>query len=385
MMSKVASSTMAMMRSRTLLHLHRSRTTITAANRFFHPLLLTTDEQQSSTRTSKASSVVNHRPYGTLTTTVSRCFDYSYYNTNHQHHYNTSLDMNIANRSHRNQTTTAITLATTSTLQQKQQQPEPIVLYQRDPNRTFYPRTIIATTTAHTLYWTWYLYDFTVALNIDPTIGYAGLTLAIVMSFGATLYPPSLIHSIRLLQSTNDDNNMTSTKIGIRTYALPFVTPAKKERLYKLGDTHFATTTDVTDILTNHGGDVSQFEGHIPLTAKDRRIHLLLHVDKEKDDIVTSLEQTSTTKGETAKGQQQYGSLWFQYLAPSKAVVGSGGGTAGVGAGFAAKKMKRRGNIDTTSNSTTNGNEGSSNTGTRRSSRNVQRQRRMERRIRSGR
>mmetsp|Transcript_16919 Transcript_16919/g.20102 ORF Transcript_16919/g.20102 Transcript_16919/m.20102 type:complete len:209 (+) Transcript_16919:438-1064(+) len=208
------------------------------------------------------------------------------------------------------------------------------------------------------------------------------------MSFGATLYPPSLIHSIRLLQTTNTNN--TSTKIGIRTYALPFVTPSKHERLYKLGDAHFATTNDVTDILTNHGGDVSQFEGHIPLSAKDRRIHLLLHVDKDKDDIVTSLKQTKTTgtargkTDETTEGQQQYGSLWFQYLAPSKAVVGSGGGTAGVGAGFAAKKMKRRdggGGNDPT----TNGNEGSSSTGTKTSSRNVQRQRRKERRIRSGR
>jgi len=163
--------------------------------------------------------------------------------------------------------------------------------------------------------------------------------------------------------------------------------------LYKLGDAHFATTNDVTDILTNHGGDVSQFEGHIPLSAKDRRIHLLLHVDEDKDDIVTNLKQTKTTgttRGETketTEQKQQYGSLWFQYLAPSKAVVGSGGGTAGVGAGFAAKKMKRRdgGGGGTTNDPTTNGNEESSSTGTRTSSRNVQRQRRMERRIRSGR
>lgn len=218
-------------------------------------------------------------------------------------------------------------------------QPQPVLLYQRSKSRTFFPRTLIAATTGQTLYWTWYLYDFTVALSIDPTIGYAGLTLAIAMSFGATLYPPSLVHSIRLIRgSTQSESTEQQTKIGIRTYSLPFVTPSR-EKLYQLGDVHFTTPQDVTDILTKHEGDLTQIDKHIPLTASDRRIPLLLQVDGDKDVVLPEEEEGDDEK----EDKKEYGSVWFRYLSPSKTVVdsGGGGGIGGVGARRYVSKSKK--------------------------------------------
>jgi len=191
---------------------------------------------------------------------------------------------------------------------EKNGQHSAITLYQN--NRPFFPQLLLTTTTVHTFYWMWYLVDFIPALSVqDPTVGYVGLTLATIMSFGATFYPPSLIQSIRLIGDEEGFKKKIEVNyVGIKTYTLPFVTPSD-ENIYNLGELHFDNPNDVTDILTKHGGSLKKFNGHLPFHAKDRRLNLLLHLTGEEhtEDYVENHE------------------LWIKYLSPSKAVVSAGG------------------------------------------------------------
>ncbi len=162
------------------------------------------------------------------------------------------------------------------------------LLYQRHPSRAMFPRILLSLTTIHTGYWTWYVCDFTPAIQsvaaapIDnTTVGYIGLGLAVSMSAGSFIYPKSLIQEIRLKEPSS-----TNSTLEIKTYSLPFVTPSKTTIEYKSGNIIIDSPNDVKSIIEDYDGDISQYDGYLPLHAEGRKINLLLQLSdaNEKDE-----------------------------------------------------------------------------------------------------
>eukprot|EP00978_Attheya_sp_CCMP212_P024773 scaffold78480_cov60-Attheya_sp.AAC.1 len=68
-----------------------------------------------------------------------------------------------------------------------------VVLYKKNPSRLWFPRSLLIGTSLHSVYWWWYVFDFTPAVNsspmtsihVLPEMGYVGLIMATLMSVGA--------------------------------------------------------------------------------------------------------------------------------------------------------------------------------------------------------
>ena len=193
------------------------------------------------------------------------------------------------------------------------------ILYKRNSSKTLFPRALLSLSTIHTGYWIWYVTDFTpfvqgqiaalessaasvaaattsvtttALVDLDTTIGYLGLGLAIFMQIGSLLYPTSLIQEIQLLHPNDDDdsNNInesilldpSSTMVQISTYSLPFITPSTAPTQYKLGAMTIDSPNDVKEIITEYESDLRLYNGYIPLHAPKRYINLLLHLQEQK-------------------------------------------------------------------------------------------------------
>jgi hypothetical protein len=164
--------------------------------------------------------------------------------------------------------------------------PKRALLYKALPSKATFPRGLLAFTTVHASYWSWYVLDFTPTLqaaaadptSIDPTIGYFGLGLSIFMSIGSMFYPKSLITEM----SRIDQKGV----VEVKTFSLPFVLPSKSTE-YKLGQVVIDSPNDVTKILTDFNGDMNQFPGHIALHAEGKYTNLLLNInEKSKEEII---------------------------------------------------------------------------------------------------
>ena len=202
-----------------------------------------------------------------------------------------------------------------------------VVLYKSHSSKSFFPRALLSLSTIHTGYWIWYVCDFTPFVqeqalssaanaaavgttesavdittsisSIDNTVGYVGLGLAIFMSAASLIYPTSLVQEIQLVTQPDTKTTTTTTTPGtlsssssptlqIRTYSLPFITPSPKTINYKLGDLLIDSPTDVKEIITKYRGDISQYDGYLPLHAEGRYINLLLQLSdqgKNKKDV----------------------------------------------------------------------------------------------------
>ena len=168
------------------------------------------------------------------------------------------------------------------------------VLYKRSPDRLMVPRLGIAATTLHTIYWSWYVLDFVPAINaasrasaeaavqndavqiisgVDPTVGYVGFGLAIFMSIGSAAYPRHLVSEIR------KGGDHGSLLVG--THSLPFVVPQTEMyglTEYPAGAATIDSKSDAKRVLTDYGGDLRNFRGHLALRAEGSRGNLLLNV-----------------------------------------------------------------------------------------------------------
>ena len=177
-----------------------------------------------------------------------------------------------------------------------------ILLYKRDASRSLFPRLLLLFTTFHSSYWLWYTLDFTPTINarniesvlIDPTVGYCGLGLSILMSVGALLYPKSLIEEIRLAESGEKS-------VFLRTYSLPFVTPSSPKR-FPIGCVVLDSHNDAMKVINEYHGDIRKLEGYIPLQADNYYVNYLLHFG----------ENTAETEVKDAR-------LLFQTIVPSVA------------------------------------------------------------------
>lgn len=157
------------------------------------------------------------------------------------------------------------------------------VLYKANSAKAVFPRSLLAFTTMHTGYWSWYLLDFMPALkesaldpaSVDFTVGYLGLGLSVFMSFGSMLYPKSLVSEI----SRNDSDGT----LEVKTFTLPFVLTSKSTK-YQIGDLVFDSPNDVTKILTLHNGKISGYHGHLALHAEGKFNNLLLNIKENSEE-----------------------------------------------------------------------------------------------------
>ena len=214
------------------------------------------------------------------------------------------------------------------------------LLYKAVPSKAHFPRGLLAFTTIHTSYWTWYLVDFTPALKaaavdpstVDSTVAYLGLGLSIFMSIGSILYPTSLLSELSLSKKDKDKDDEKGTTTGagagagadhvveIKTYSLPFVQPSSSSTEYKLGELVVDSPNDVTKIITDYNGDFSKFPGHLALHAKGKNTNLLMNVNEHsKEEIMDNDLLLETLK----PGQQK---LQLYVLPKSKAAKEPFGG-----------------------------------------------------------
>jgi hypothetical protein len=198
-------------------------------------------------------------------------------------------------------------LSTTTSNDDELGTPSIKVLYKANPAKAVFPRSLIAFTTVHTGYWSWYLLDFMPALkesaldpaSVDFTVGYLGLGLSVFMAFGSMLYPRSLVSEI----SRNDADGT----LEVKTFTLPFVLTSKSTK-YQIGDLVFDSPNDVTKILTLHNGKICEYQGHLPLHAAGKFNNLLINIKEnsgeefvDNDTLLKSLipGQTKSTLAES--------------------------------------------------------------------------------------
>lgn len=190
--------------------------------------------------------------------------------------YNSNLEIRLFSSDTRNK----------NEAKEESSSPPPTLLYKASSSKATFPRGLLAFTTVHASYWSWYVLDFTPALqasaadpaSIDPTVGYLGLGLSIFMSIGSFLYPKSLISEI----SRKDNGNEGLAHVQIKTFSLPFVLPSSITE-YKLGDIVIDSPGDVTKILTDYNGDMSRFPGHMALHAQGTYTNLLMNMDEKSN------------------------------------------------------------------------------------------------------
>lgn len=174
------------------------------------------------------------------------------------------------------------------------------LLYSRAPSRAMVPRGLLALTTVHTSYWLWYVLDFTPSLNaaalkknevlaataaasdgaveafagIDPTVGYLGLGMAIMMSLGSAAFPKYLVSEIR-----KADNG--ALRVGV--HSLPFCTPqtGTQAEVYPPAGVTIDSTHDASAIFTRNNGDLTKSRGFLALRAEGKKVNLLLNINSE--------------------------------------------------------------------------------------------------------
>jgi len=168
-----------------------------------------------------------------------------------------------------------------------------LVFYERSPTRSLFPRASLGLSTLHSIYWTWYVADFIPALNknaeimagkaaanaipateaiqnVDASLGYLGLGVALTINFFAAMYPSALITKISLGGSgkTQDGSN-GSGQLKVWTYKLPFITMGTTPKLYPIGDLYLdPANAETKRIVDDHDGYVEFFRGIMTLRQK---------------------------------------------------------------------------------------------------------------------
>jgi hypothetical protein len=205
------------------------------------------------------------------------------------------------------------------------------LLYHRSPSRNSPPRALFGMSTFNLLYWTWYVVDFTPAINgsaqtkaamgqidkqtlelllVDPTMGYVGLGVSSVIWLGAFLYSKQLVSAIWASHTTAVEGE--EILLAVATLKLPFLTQPKVLRkvVYDpesnnfdgAGEAVLFTESDITstasifapgelalseekkkhDAIVRFGGDFSRLRGFVALKKEE---------ENEKDGPLASLLQ----------------------------------------------------------------------------------------------
>ena len=174
------------------------------------------------------------------------------------------------------------------------------LLYQRSPSRSSAPRTTLAFSSFNTLYWTWYTFDFTPSVNasahekaaihqidaetlhlllVDPTMGYIGLGVALLIWGGSLWYPRHLVSAI-----WKRGDSLALSTMRLPLVKLPGILQEKgggtlftMEQLQSDSNIQFYTTDEINiagdketnEILIKLDGDLNKKRGHLALQLKD--------------------------------------------------------------------------------------------------------------------
>ena len=211
------------------------------------------------------------------------------------------------------------------------------ILYERNGNQyNIMPRSALFVSLFNTIYWSWYVLDFIPAVNnasssiemihVNPTIGYVGIGLGVIMNSITLLYPTLLISKITVVSSsssssssstttnTNTDtkstsssssttrtttlsntttkknkmkkddddddttnNNDTTKLVRVYMHSLPLIRPCTTPSLECPTTTTNNSATeflaldisskDAKQIINEYNGDISLFRGHLGLTT----------------------------------------------------------------------------------------------------------------------
>eukprot|EP00562_Extubocellulus_spinifer_P035651 CAMPEP_0178684546 /NCGR_PEP_ID=MMETSP0699-20121125/2897_1 /TAXON_ID=265572 /ORGANISM="Extubocellulus spinifer, Strain CCMP396" /LENGTH=332 /DNA_ID=CAMNT_0020329219 /DNA_START=44 /DNA_END=1042 /DNA_ORIENTATION=+ len=189
------------------------------------------------------------------------------------------------------------------------------LLYQRASSRLAFPRFLLGMTTLHTSYWLWYVIDFTPTINaaaaarnaeiakaikngaadattstataavdafsgIDPTVGYLGLGMAILMSLGSAAFPRHLVSEVR-----TGPNSMGAGSLRVGVHSLPFCTPQTGDMTtaYPPAAVTIDSAVDAEQIFTKHDGDLRKQRGFLALRAEGTRANLLLNIGSDDE------------------------------------------------------------------------------------------------------
>lgn len=176
------------------------------------------------------------------------------------------------------------------------------LLYQRSPSRSSAPRATLAFSSFNTLYWTWYTFDFTPSVNasayekaalhqidaetldlllVDPTMGYIGLGVALLIWGGSLWYPKHLVSAIW----------KRGDSLALSTMSLPLVKMPgilrdggaannaifTTEQLQSDSNIQFYTTDEINiageketnEILIKLDGELGKKRGHLALQLND--------------------------------------------------------------------------------------------------------------------
>lgn len=195
------------------------------------------------------------------------------------------------------------------------------LLYHRSPNRSTYPRAMLGFSSLNAIYWPWYVFDFTPAVNasaqtrfelgqidaetldllsMDTSIGYVGLGMAMLFWCGAVAYPTHLISAIWKLDDTEAEVDENEQSLAISTHKLPFInepsvldkavfdpednqfkgkhrvafTEAELEadsniKFFSPGDVSIRGDKESHDIIVKFDGDFGKKHGHLALQKGD--------------------------------------------------------------------------------------------------------------------
>lgn len=161
------------------------------------------------------------------------------------------------------------------------------LIYQRDPKRTLFPRSLLAGSILHSSYWTWYILDFVPALNnspiealhVDPTISYCGFVISVLMLGGSVLYPRYLVGEVSL----EDDKKV------VKCYSLPFVTLENDGMKIKNDSDDAEDSIHIDEISLDARRKLRDehifVRGHIPIIKEGMKGHMLLDIKEERNEI----------------------------------------------------------------------------------------------------
>lgn len=120
------------------------------------------------------------------------------------------------------------------------------LLYHRNPSRNTSPRALFGMSSFNLCYWSWYVFDFTPAINgsaqakaamgqinqqtlelllVDPTMGYVGLGVSSIIWMGAFIYTKQLVSAI--WGSNTNAVEGEEILLAVSTLKLPFLTQPK--------------------------------------------------------------------------------------------------------------------------------------------------------------
>ena len=165
-----------------------------------------------------------------------------------------------------------------------------VCLYRRSENRVWFPRGLLAFTTLHTGYWTWYIFDFVPAIaeaatvSVDATVGYVGWTMSAIMWGFSAMYPHYLIHDISY--------NTTTHTFAVQTFQLLPSSQMTKTTTYP--SLTLDNPQDINRILTTLSGDLTLMRGHLPIQITSNQTttaspNLLLHLtENAKEEIINN-------------------------------------------------------------------------------------------------